>query len=38
MAEKRYPLPIIHPGQILKEDLDDAGISMNRLSRISVFR
>ncbi|MBM3737668.1 MAG: HigA family addiction module antidote protein [Acidobacteria bacterium] len=26
-------LPPIHPGQILKEDLDDAGISLNGLSR-----
>jgi len=33
MAEKRHPLPPIHPGQILKEDLGDAGVSMNRLAR-----
>jgi addiction module HigA family antidote len=33
MTEKRHPLPPIHPGQILKEDLDDAGVSMNRLAR-----
>ena len=33
MAEERYPLPPIHPGRILKEDLDDAGVSMNRLAR-----
>lgn len=33
MAEKRHPLPPILPGQILKEDLDDASVSMNRLAR-----
>ena len=33
MAEKRHPLPPIHPGQVLREDLDDAGVSMNRLAR-----
>lgn len=33
MAEKRHPLPLILPGQVLKEDLDDVGISMNRLAR-----
>jgi addiction module HigA family antidote len=33
MAEKRHALPPIHPGRILKEDLDDAGVSMNRLAR-----
>jgi addiction module HigA family antidote len=32
-APKRHTLPLIHPGQILKEDLDDAGIRMNRLAR-----
>jgi addiction module HigA family antidote len=26
-------LPPVHPGEILKETLDDLGISMNRLSR-----
>jgi addiction module HigA family antidote len=33
MAEKRHSLPPIHPGQVLREDLDDAGVSMNRLAR-----
>ena len=33
MAQKRHLLPPISPGQVLKEDLDDAGISMNRLAR-----
>jgi addiction module HigA family antidote len=26
-------LPPVHPGEILKETLDDLGISMNRLSK-----
>jgi len=29
----RKKLPPIHPGVILKEDLADAGISLNRLAR-----
>ena len=29
----RKKLPPIHPGTILKEDLADAGISLNRLAR-----
>lgn len=33
MAEKRHSLPPIHPGQVLSEDLGDAGVSMNRLAR-----
>jgi len=33
MAEKRHPLPPIHPGRILKEDLEEVGVSMNRLAR-----
>lgn len=33
MVEKRRRLPPIHPGGILKEDLDDVGVSMNRLAR-----
>jgi len=30
---KSQKLPPIHPGRILKEDLDDAGITINRLGR-----
>ena len=33
MTEKRHSLPPIHPGQVLREDLNDAGVSMNRLAR-----
>ena len=33
MTEKRHRLVPIHPGRILKEDLDDASVSMNRLAR-----
>ena len=33
MATRRKQLPPIHPGTILREDLRDAGISMNRLAR-----
>jgi len=33
MGEKRHQLPPVHPGEILKEDLDDVGVSMNRLAR-----
>lgn len=33
MVEKRRRLPPIHPGGILKEDLDDVRVSMNRLAR-----
>jgi addiction module HigA family antidote len=33
MAEKRKSLAPIHPGLILKEDLADVGISINRISR-----
>jgi len=32
MAAKKK-LPPIHPGVILREDLDDAGVSLNRLAR-----
>jgi len=31
--KSRKKLPPIHPGAILKEDLEDAGISLNRLAR-----
>jgi addiction module HigA family antidote len=30
---KRPKLPPVHPGEILKETLDDLGISMNRLAQ-----
>jgi addiction module HigA family antidote len=33
MVEKRRRLPPIHPRGILKEDLDDVGVSRNRLAR-----
>ncbi len=33
MASKRKPLPPIHPGEILLEDLQDMDISMNQLAR-----
>jgi antitoxin HigA-1 len=33
MVEKRRRLPPIHPSGILKEDLDDVRVSMNRLAR-----
>ena len=33
MATRRKQLPPIHPGTILREDLRDVGISMNRLAR-----
>lgn len=33
MPSKRKRLPPVHPGQILREDLRDMGISLNRLSR-----
>ncbi len=33
MASPRTKLPPIHPGQILREDLQDAGISLNQLAR-----
>lgn len=33
MSQKRRRLSTIHPGQILKEDLDDVDVSMNRLAR-----
>ena len=32
MLERRK-LPPIHPGEILREDLDDGGISLNELAR-----
>ena len=32
MPERRK-LPPIHPGEILREDLEDAGISLNELAR-----
>ncbi len=33
MSAQRKRLPPIHPGQILREDLQDAGISLNQLAR-----
>ena len=33
MPVQRKRLPPIHPGQILREDLQDAGISLNQLAR-----
>ncbi len=33
MVLRRKKLPPIHPGQILREDLQDAGISLNQLAR-----
>lgn len=33
MPVRTKRLPPIHPGQILREDLQDAGISLNRLAR-----
>jgi addiction module HigA family antidote len=33
MPAQRKRLPPIHPGQILREDLQDAGISLNQLAR-----
>ena len=33
MSAKRHRPAPLHPGRILKEDLDDASVSMNRLAR-----
>ena len=33
MPSQRKKLPPIHPGEILREDLRDVGISLNRLAR-----
>jgi addiction module HigA family antidote len=33
MPSQRKMLPPIHPGQILREDLRDMGVSLNQLSR-----
>jgi addiction module HigA family antidote len=33
ITSKRPKLPPVHPGEILKETLDDLGFSMNRLAQ-----
>ena len=32
-TDRRTKLPSVHPGEILKETLDDFGLSMNRLAQ-----